>query len=632
MCGICGAFHYRDGRPDPERIRRQLRVLAHRGPDDSGVWSDDVAALGHARLSIRDLSPGGHQPMPNEDESLWLVCNGEFYGIDPIRERLLARGHRLRGASDSELALHLYEEHGDELLAHLRGMFAFALFDRTRRRLVVARDRLGKKPLYWHDDGHRVAFASELKALLVDPDVPLEVDSTSIADYLALRYVPAPRTPWRGVHKLEPGHVLVADERGVCVRPYWQLPVAPRAGRRPSDADAIAEVRARIEESVRLRLVSDVPVGAFLSGGMDSAAVLSVMTRVVGAPVKAYTVGYEGIEDDESAAARALAAHLHTEHHTLTLGHEALRALPELVWQADEPFADPSIIPTHFVAQRAREDVTVVLTGDGGDEVFAGYKTYPAAARHARLAAIPAPLRALAALPAALYAPGSTRRKRFERIGMSVLERHLDAMECFPERAIAGLLAPGFARTLAPGALLAPQRARFAHHATTHDDVAALVRLDTETYLPDDVLHKVDRASMLHALEVRSPLLDQELVEHVAALPFDLRLRGNTTKWVLRQAVAQLLPGDHARRPKQGFNPPLVRWLSGPGAALAADVLGEARTAARGWLAPATLARYRQPQVGGGDVFRQWSLLCLELWARTYVDRPRAEFGSPITW
>jgi asparagine synthase (glutamine-hydrolysing) len=632
MCGICGAFHYREGQPDGALVRRQLAVLAHRGPDDSGVWTGDGAALGHARLSIRDLSPGGHQPMPNEDESLWLVCNGEFYGIDPIRDRLVAGGHRLRGASDSELALHLYEEHGDELLAHLRGMFAFALFDRTRRRLVVARDRLGKKPLYWHDDGRRVAFASELKALLADPAVGRDVDATSIADYLALRYVPAPRTPWRGVCKLEPGHVLVADEHGVRVRPYWALPVAPRGGPRPSDADAIAGVRARIEESVRLRLVSDVPVGAFLSGGMDSAAVLSVMTRVVGAPVKAYTVGYEGIEDDESAAARELAAHLHTEHHTLMLGPEALRALPELVWQADEPFADPSIVPTHFVAKRAREDVTVVLTGDGGDEVFAGYKTYPAAARHARLAAIPGPLRSLAALPAAMHATGSAKHKRFSRIGMSVLERHLDAMECFAERGIGDVLAPEFARTLEPGELLAPLRARFAVNAAAHGEVESLVRLDTGTYLPDDVLHKVDRASMLHALEVRSPLLDQELVEYAATLPFDLKLRGDVTKWVLRQAVAQLMPGDHAKRPKQGFNPPLVRWLSGPGAALAADVLGDPRTAARGWLAPAALARYRQPQSGGGDVFRQWSLLCLELWARTYVDRPREELASPIAW
>ena len=629
MCGICGSFHYRDGAPDTELVRRQLAAMAHRGPDDSGVWADERAALGHARLAIRDLSPAGHQPMPNEDESLWLACNGEFYGAEPIRRELQSRGHRLRSASDSEIALHLYEDLGDDVLAQLRGMFAFALVDRGRRRLLLARDRLGKKPLYWHDDGRRVAFASELKALVLDAAVPRDVEPRAVAAYLALRYVPGPGTIWKGVQRLEPGHVLVADENGVRTRAFWRLPVAPSAGRAVREADAIAGVRAMLEDSVRQRLVADVPVGAFLSGGMDSGAVVAIMARVMGVPVKTYTVAYAGLHDDENEAARALAAHLRTDHHEVVLGPDALGALPRLVWQMDEPFADPSMIPSHFVAARAKEDVTVALTGDGGDEVYAGYKTYPAAAKHARLALVPPPLRRAIASRASRWPEGHPARRRWARIGMSLLERHLDAMECFGERALPGVLAPGFAGAGA-ARVLEPLRERYARHAAETDDLSALPRLDAETYLPDDVLHKVDRASMLHALEVRSPLLDHELVEHAVTLPMAMRLRNGVTKWALREAVADLMPPGHVKRPKQGFNPPLERWLRGAGAPLAAGVLRDPRTRGRGWIAPAVLERHAGAQEDGAGTYRQWALVCLELWARTYVDRPRGELGTPL--
>ena len=627
MCGICGTFHYRDGTPDPEVIRRQLAAMAHRGPDDSGTWADERAALGHARLAIRDLSAAGHQPMSNEDGSAWLVCNGEFYGADPIRRELQSRGHRLRSASDSEIALHLYEDLGDDMLARLRGMFAFAIVDPACRRLLLARDRMGKKPLYWHDDGHRIAFASELKALMLDPSVPREVEPRAVAEFLALRYVPGPGTIWQGVRRLEPGHVLVADERGVRTSPYWKLPSAPPGGRALNDTEAIAGVRRKLEESVRQRLVSDVPVGAFLSGGMDSGAVVAIMARVVGAPVKTYTVAYEGLEDDENAAARALAAYLRTDHHEVRLGPEALSALPRLIWQMDEPFADPSMIPSSFVAKRAREDVTVALTGDGGDEVYAGYKTYPAAAIHARLRVVPASIRRAIAAQATRWPEGHPSRRRWARVGMTLVERHLDAMECFGEGALARVLAPGFACTGATR-VLDPMRARHARHAMESGDLAALPRLDAETYLPDDVLHKVDRASMLHALEVRSPLLDHELVEHAVTLPMSMRLRDGVTKWVLREAVADLMPPGHTRRAKRGFNPPLERWLRGAGAPWAADVLSDHRTRTRGWIAPAVLERHAGPQQGGSGVYRQWALLCLELWARTYVDRPREALGT----
>jgi asparagine synthase (glutamine-hydrolysing) len=335
MCGICGAFHYRDGLPDIGLVRRQVHALAHRGPDGAGVWSDGRAALGHARLAIRDLSAAGRQPMPNEDASLWLACNGEFYGAEPIRHALEQRGHRFRSASDSEIALHLYEAESDAMLAKLRGMFALALVDIRRRRLLLARDRLGKKPLYWHDDGSRVVFASELKALLLDPSVPRKVEPRAVAEYLALRYVPGPGTIFRDVRRLEPGHVLVADERGVRTERYWRLPVAQPTTRVMDEREAIAAVRAMLEDAVRQRLVADVPVGAFLSGGTDSGAVVAIMASLMRVPVKTYTVAYQGQDHGEHLGARELAAHLGTDHHEVVLGPRALDALPKLVRQMD---------------------------------------------------------------------------------------------------------------------------------------------------------------------------------------------------------------------------------------------------------------------------------------------------------
>ncbi|HEV2104386.1 MAG TPA: asparagine synthase (glutamine-hydrolyzing) [Candidatus Eisenbacteria bacterium] len=624
MCGICGAFHYRGGAPDPELLRRQVGALAHRGPDDAGTWIGDGAGLGQARLAILDLSAGGHQPIANEDESLWLTCNGEFYGALAQRRELLDRGHRLRGASDSEIALHLYEERGDAFLAELRGMFAFALFDRRARRLVVARDRLGIKPLYWHDDGERVAFASEARALLLDPRLERRVDERALAAYLALRYVPAPGTIWKDVRKLEPGHMLVCDAGGVRVSRYWELP--PEAPAAPA-GDERAALRALLEESVGLRLVADVPVGAFLSAGVDSAAVVALMARQAPGRLRTYTVGFAEREVSELDGAREAAAHLGTEHTEVVLDASALAALPRLVWQLDEPYADPSVIPTHFVSERARQDVKVVLTGDGGDEVFAGYRTYPAASRHARLGALPGPLRRFIAGQAERLPEAHRLGVRLRRVGMSVMERHLEAMTCFPERALPAVLAPGLARALDPDGVLAPLRRRHAQLAVGRGEVAALPRLDAETYLADDVLKKVDNASMLHALEVRCPLLDHRLVEHVARLPFALKLRGDVTKWILKQAVADLLPARFFARPKRGFGVPLAAWLRGRAAGFARDVLHDARTRERGWLDPRALAAHAD---GAADLHAQWTLLCLELWARTYLDRPREALVAPL--
>ncbi len=347
MCGINGEFWYRGGTADAARVRAQARVQRHRGPDDAGVWAEGPVALGHRRLSIVDLSPGGHQPMANEDGSVRVVYNGELYNWPEIMPELAARGHRFRGRSDTEMLLHLWEEKGEALLGDLRGMFAFALHDARRGVLLLARDRAGKKPLYWHDDGRRIAFASELKALLADPSVPRETDPAAIADYLTFQYVPAPGSIFAGVRKLEAAHALVCDANGPRVARYWELPFETDRGL--SEDDAVRGLRDRLSEAVRVRLMSDVPLGAFLSGGIDSSAVVALMAQVSSTRVKTYSVGFEDSDRSELPHARAVAAHLGTEHHELVVRPRALELLPRLVWGLDEPFADASMVPTFHV-------------------------------------------------------------------------------------------------------------------------------------------------------------------------------------------------------------------------------------------------------------------------------------------
>jgi asparagine synthase (glutamine-hydrolysing) len=629
MCGIVGVFHYRDqGRPDPGLLERQAAMLRHRGPDDSGLWCEGPVALGHRRLSIVDLSPGGRQPMPNEDETLWVTYNGELYGWPETRSVLAARGHRFRGTSDTEALLHLYEEHGDGLLEHLRGMFAFALYDRRARRMLLARDRLGIKPLYWHDDGKRLVFASELKALLLDPTVPREVDPTAVADYLTFQYVPSPRTIWQGVRKLAPGHALTCDAGGVVVRRYWALPVEPDPGH---PVDYYRErLRALLAEAVRLRLVADVPLGAFLSGGIDSSAVVAFMTEAVSEPIKTFTIGFEEEDASELEHAARVARHLGTDHRERVVRPEALSLLPRLVWQCDEPFADASIIPTYYVSEMARREVTVALSGDGGDEAFAGYVTYPWARRYAGLDGVPVSLRRLAATAARALPDDHLWERRLRRFGLDVLERHLEAMSFFPRRDLARILAPELAAATRGHDPYAAHREHHGRAAAAAGDLPALLYLDAMTYMADGVLQKVDRASMLSSLEVRVPLLDHKVLEFVARIPFEHKLRGEVGKWILRESVRDLLPAPTLARGKQGFGMPLERWFRGDFGRLAREVLLDPRARGRGWIDPAAVERLLGSQRDDRGARQIWALLCLELWARTYCDRPREQLATPL--
>jgi len=629
MCGINGVFHYREGAPDVALVRRQAHALRHRGPDDADVWCEGPAALGQRRLAILELSPAGHQPMPNEDRTVWVTFNGELYNWPETKPQLVARGHRLRGNSDTEMLLHLWEEKGPEMLAELRGMFAFALFDTRRRQLLLARDRVGKKPLYWHDDGRRIAFASELKSLMLDPSVPREADTQSLADYLAFGYVPAPQSVFRGVRKLPAGHRLVCDASGARVERYWSLPAESDPRIRP--AEAVEHLRALLAEAVRIRLMSDVPLGAFLSGGVDSSAVVALMAQAASGPVRTFSIGFEPAHASELEHARAVARHLGTEHHELVVKPDALALLPRLAWGMDEPFADASMLPTFHVAEMARRHVTVALSGDGGDEAYAGYETYPWARRWARADAVPRPLRRLAALPARALPADHPLGRRLRRFGLDTVDRHLENMALFSGDALRGALAPGVRAATARHDPFRAPRAIHARAAASLGDVHALLHLDASTYMTDDVLVKVDRTSMLNSLEVRAPLLDHVLLEYVATLPFELKLRGGVTKWALRESVRPLLPPAVLARGKQGFGVPLASWFGDAFGGLAREVLLDRRCRDRGWLDPAAVERLAGSGAApdGPAARRLFALVCLELWAQLWMDRPRETLDAP---
>ncbi len=631
MCGINGVFHYAgEGRADRDLVARQSRAIRHRGPDDHDVWCEGPVALAQQRLSIVDLSPGGHQPMPNEDGSLWVTYNGELYGWPAIRAELATRGHRFRGHSDTEAFLHLYEESGEGMFERLRGMFAFALYDTRARRLLIGRDRFGIKPLYYHDDGRRLAFASELKALMLDPSVPRELDREALADYLTFQYVPGPRTIYRAVKKLPPAHFLSCDAKGARLERYWSLPAAPDPGH--PEAHYRERLRDLLAEAVRLRMVADVPLGAFLSGGIDSSVVVALMSAAASEPVKTFSIGFEEQDFSELEHARVVARHLGTDHHEQVVRPRALELLPRLVWALDEPFADPSMIPTYYVSEMARRHVTVALSGDGGDEAYAGYTTYGWARQYARVDRVPRGLRRLAGLPARWLHPDHALGRKLERVALDPIGRHLQVMSYFPPRELRAVLAPEFRRALDGHDPYAAPRALHAAAARGLGELPALAHVDALTYMTDDVLVKVDRTSMQHSLEARVPLIDHKVMEFVATIPFEYKLRGDTTKWILREAVRDLLPPSILARGKQGFGVPLTHWFGGEFGRLAREVLYDPRAVRRGWLDPAGVrAVVEAPGQRDERRVRQvWALVCLELWAQTFLDRAPEAMAEPL--
>ncbi len=638
MCGIAGAVWTSRGQPLPANVlQRMTDALRHRGPDDEGFYNSEVhrtdqdkevpgVALGHRRLSIIDLA-NGHQPLANEDESIWVIFNGEIYNFRELRHRLEGAGHRFRTASDTEVIVHLYEEEGVDCFSHFNGMFAIALWDAKRRQLVLARDRLGQKPLVYRLENGRMLFASQLKSLLEVPGVSREIDAAALDAYLTYQYVPHPRTIFKGIAKLPPGHVATYRDGRLNVKPYWRPNFNSESNL--SVAEASEQLEALLESSVRLRMQSDVPLGAFLSGGVDSSIIVSQMQRLSDRPVQTFSIGFPVAEYDETHYAREVARHLGTDHHELRVEPSAVDVLPKLVWHYDEPLADSSAIPTYIVSRMAREHVTVALSGDGGDELFAGYDRYRAVRLGAWFDRLPQAIRG--ALTAKLWQrlPGSGRQKAISRRAKRLLQglafspgrRYLEWIAIFNEARRAELYSDAFLAQLPdhdPYAFLDEAFSR----SDRRDRVTSTSLADLVTYLPCDLMTKVDVASMAHGLECRQPLLDYRLVEFAASLPLSMKLGARRSKRILVDTFGDRLPPSVRRRRKMGFGVPLDRWFRDDLGAYTREVLLERRATDRGYFQPATVGRLIDEHQQGifDHSYRLWALLFLELWMRQWVD------------
>jgi len=629
MCGIAGLVYTDRSHPvDVELLEGMTRSMAHRGPDAGTTRAWAGAALGHRRLSIIDLVTGD-QPVVNEDGSVAVVLNGEIYNFRELRGELQARGHRFTTRSDTEAIAHGWEEWGPGCVERLHGMFALAVWDTRARRLLLARDRAGKKPLYYVHDGERLAFASELKALLHDPALKREVEAQSLDDYFALGAVQAPRTIFKNVHQLAPAHRLLWDNGHVHIEEYWDVPIG--AAEAMDEGAALEEFTALFDDAVRRRLVSDVPLGAFLSGGVDSSAVVASMARELGDPVVTTSIGFDETAYDELPHARTVARHLGTDHHEMVVRADAAEVLPRLVWHLDEPFADSSALPAYYVARATRDRVTVALSGDGGDELFAGYqRRYGLNRLESRLRGVlsePVRRRIIRPLgrvyPKADWLPRPLRaRYVLQNLGTSFERAYFADLSIFRDDERAWLLTPEFQRAVAGHDAFAA----FARHFDRVRDVDPLSRLlyvDLKTWLANDILVKVDRMSMAVSLEVRAPLLDHRVIEFAARVPSVLKFRGRTSKYLLKRHLEARVPASVIHRPKQGFEVPVGAWLRGPLREMAADLLLSARARQRGIVDARRVGTlWHRHQSGMHDHASQlWTLLVLELWHRTFVDR-----------
>ena len=625
MCGIHGILNL-TGAPAPaEVLSRMGRITRHRGPDDEGAHQDGPLAMGMRRLSIIDIA-GGHQPLTNEDGTLWLVANGEIYNYHELSRSLAAQGHHLRTASDCETLLHLYEQHGDDFLANVNGMFAFALWDSRRRRLLLGRDRLGIKPLYLWNDGRRLIFASEAKAILNVPGIPTRLDHAALGSYLSLGYVPAPQSIFLGVRKLPPATLLIAEQDRISERRYWHMPDA--VDTTLDEAAWTVRVRARIEEAVRAQMVSDVPVGAFLSGGIDSSAVVAFMSAHSNRPVKTYAIGFEGGDAEafynELPHARRVAKLFGTDHHEILVRPDVVALLPRLLWHMDEPIADSAFITTFLVSEFARRDVTVILSGVGGDELFAGYRRYLGNHYQRRFERLPSGMRrAVAALGSRLPSDRHSPLLNTMRLakgflasaGLPLDERYRSYVEVFDEGTAAEML-------LAPlEANAHPLAAAFAD-AASDDDLNRMLAVDAATQLPDDLLLLTDKMSMAVSLECRVPLLDHELFELAASIPQSVKLRGGRLKHIMKAALADVLPEDILQRKKRGFGTPMGAWFKGALAPLLRQLLSRESIERRGVFhhpaVAALIEAHDANRVDGTD--RLLALLNFEIWARLYLD------------
>jgi asparagine synthase (glutamine-hydrolysing) len=624
MCGIVGKWNFRTGVPvEHALIRSMAGKIAHRGPDDEGVLVQGALGIGFRRLAIIDLSPAGHQPMSNEDGTVWIVFNGEIYNYNELRPDLERRGHTFRSRTDTETIVHLYEEYGEQCVNKLRGMFAFAIWDARKEQLFLARDRVGKKPLKYYLGPDGITFASELKAILADPSVPRDIDMEAVDAYLTYQYVPHPRTGFRDIQKLPPAHTLTIRKGKVELQRYWQLDFSKKETR--SEGEWCEAIREKLNEAVKIRLMSDVPLGAFLSGGVDSSAVVAFMAKNSSSPVKTFSIGFREQSHNELPYARLVARMYGTDHTEFIVEPKALEILPKLVYQYEEPYADSSAIPSYYVAQQTRQHVTVALNGDGGDENFAGYPWYPVHAFASRYALLPKGLQAIIAGGAhlALHVLPSTataRGWRFARgVGERADQRYLRYMAYFHPDELLPMLRPEH-RTRYNRSATEAFLGQYFSRVTSLAPVDQALFVDIATYLPDDLLAKVDIATMAVSLEGRSPFLDHEFMEFAATIPADFKIHRGEKKYILKRALEGLVPHENLYRKKMGFSVPLVHWFRHELHAYLEETLF-ARDAFVLTLFQETELRSLLKEHLEGKVDhanRLWSLLTLEMWHRTF--------------
>jgi len=616
MCGIAGIVRW-DGAPVAEaELRAMCGAMTHRGPDDEGLYLSGGVGLGMRRLSIIDIE-GGHQPVANEDRSVWVVFNGEIYNYRALRRDLERRGHVFRTSSDTETIVHLYEEHGVHCVDHLRGMFAIAIWDTRRRQILLARDRLGIKPLYYAESEGELLFASELKPILQLGHVPRTLDWGAVRHLFTFLVTPADQSIVSGVKKLEPARIAVArDGASLRTERYWDVDFDTR--REATEPELVEELRSLLDEAVALHQVSDVPVGAFLSGGVDSSAVVASMSRLTARPVKTFSVGFADADFSELEPARQVASLLGTEHHELVLEPDVVPLVDDFAWFLDEPFGDTSAIATYMVSKLAAGHVKVVLTGDGGDEIFAGYDKYVVEDRERAYDLMPAGLRRAAGVVGAVMPEGMRGRRFLRHLALDGARRYLDAQSIVHPDEIGRLFTPEAGARMAP---YDPWAGPIEQLGGAPDWISAVQYGDLQHYLPLDVLTKVDRMTMAHSIEARPPLLDHRLVEFAATIPPELRYRGGTTKYLFKQALRGVLPDAIIDRRKQGFAVPLARWFRGPLFGYAHDMLLSSRSRQRGVLNPAAVERRLQMHQQGRDLDLQlWTMLSFELWCRRFLD------------
>ena len=638
MCGICGKIDL-TGKAVPQALLRSMtESFAYRGPDDEGFFFEGPVGLGHRRLSIIDLSPSGRQPMSNEDQTLWLVFNGEIYDFAETRKELVSRGHTLKSHTDTETVLHLYEEEGVSCLKHLNGMFGFALWDARLQRLWLARDRLGKKPLVYYWDGKRLLFASEIKAILRDPEVPREIDFEALDLYLTLNYIPATWTIFKNIRKLLPGHYLLLEKGKLSIQSYWDIPVNGGEPEVPSPSDPVQwnqckeRLRALLDASVRRRLIADVPLGAFLSGGIDSSIIVALMARHSSRPVKTFSIGYKDLPSfDETRYAREVATFNSTEHYEFKLGYkDILDAFPKVLDNLDEPFADSSAVPTYIVSRETKRHVTVALSGDGGDELFAGYRMYLGEYWAKHYARIPGVLREnviapfIQSLPDARDKPSLEwirRAKKFLRgMSLSFPERFCGWREIFPFSMRRKLLRRPPDRNFYLD--LIRQAVEEKKGLFPEDGINLMLYLDVKGLLPGDMLTKVDRMSMANSLEVRVPFLDYTLVQYVFGLKGSTKLGAWRGKHILLETFKDLLPPLLHNRPKWGFEMPIGAWLRKELKFLIDEYLHKDRVERQGLFDPRIISDIASNHMSGRQdtSWQLWNLIVFEHWYEKYIE------------